>query len=162
MARDLVAAEKMVEAAEARLAEAKTALNQIKQTDLPDLMDELDVQEFRLGDGTVIRVEEKIRASIPKASKEAAVAWLVANGHEKIIKLQVVAEFGKDSARQASKALAALDGVDEIKLVKQTRDVNAQTLAAFAREQLREGVQLPTALLGILRQRFASVKPPRG
>ncbi len=93
---------------------------ELSMMELPDLMKEIGIPEFKTESGARLSIQHKVKASISKARKEAAFKWLRENGHGSLIKERVVEE-----------------------------NVHPNTLAAFCKEQLARGVPLPEKLLGI-------------
>ena len=61
LAREQLNCEASVEACEARLKEAKEALNDVYMKRLPELMDELDLADFSTSNGLKIQVREKMQ-----------------------------------------------------------------------------------------------------
>jgi len=135
---------------------AKKAVDQIAERELPQAMEELGMEMFQTSSGLVIKIKESIRASIPKNSKGRALQWLREHGHAALIKRCVSIEFGRDDD-DAAKALA-----DELLnrglIVEDEANVHTQTLAAFVREALAEGKEIPMDLLGVFRQRKSVIE----
>ena len=151
-------AEIAVEQAEEALQKAKDNLRTIRERKLPELMDEAEMTEFTTKDGLKIKVSEQIRAGIPKAKAAQAIKWLEDNGHENLVKRQFVIEFGKDEEGWAKRFAADLKRRKRPLNTKTDRKVHPQTLAAFVREQLQEGVDIPQDLLGVHRQKVSKVE----
>lgn len=156
LAEKQIAAEAEVARAEAELQKAKDVLKDLCEFKVPELMDSIGLEEFKTRTGVRIKVEEKIRASIPKARTLEAFAWLRENNHAALIKRFVKVEFGKgedEKADELLKELAKLGFSGE-----QDASVHAQTLAAFVRERLKDGKELPLDLFGVYRQRVSKVE----
>ena len=58
------------------LAKAQARERQIEETDIPEIMDDIELTLFRAKNGLEIGVKEIIRCSIPKAKQSGAYAWL--------------------------------------------------------------------------------------
>lgn len=152
-----------IEAEIARLTaelEAQTqALKQLAEITIPQLLDGID-GEFKLDDGRVLEVYQKVRASIAGEKAGPAVEWLDNNGHGNIVKREFVIQFNRDDEAWAKKFEADLRKRKKPLNVKRKHTVHPQTLEAFVREQLGSGVELPIATFGIYRQRIAKVTRP--
>lgn len=158
MADQQEAAEAEVARLEALLDEAKTNLRRIVEHEIPSLMEGLE-GTINLPDGRKVTIAEKIRASVKKEVKPIAMKWLDDNGHGGIVKRQFIIEFGKDQEEWANNFRQTLAESRVPLNVKEERNVQWQTLDAFVREQLSEGVDLPD-MFGVFRQRFAKIKSP--
>jgi hypothetical protein len=158
LAQAQLAAELKVNEAENALAQAAMALKAIAEHDIPDLMESLNLLEFKTTTGIHITVEEKIRASIPEERKPEAFAWLRKNKHDALIQRVVAVTFGKG---EDSKATELLELLHQQKLqLSDKSSVHASTLAAFVREQLREGKDLPIETFGVFRQKASKISLP--
>ena len=132
-----------VEAAEEALDNLKAQLKQVSELDLPNLMSECGMKEFKLDNGASIKVKKVYGASIKVENRDAAFAWLVEKGHEALIKTDVLVEFGKGKAERAE-AQKFLDDLKKDGFEADLKEgVHAQTLKAFAREQIEAGEALP-------------------
>lgn len=157
-AKEQVAAEAKVARLEEQLKEAQAELRMIAEQELPALMDAAEQVKLTTKDGIEIQVAEAIRANIPEANKDKAFSWLEDNNHGRLIKREFKIEFGKDEEAWANKFERDLAKRKKPLRVSRKKAVNPQTLSAFVREQLAEGVSLPMDLLGVFRQRFTKVK----
>lgn len=141
---------------EAQLETARADVRELAEKLIPDLMDQIGMSDFTTLTGLRIEVGETIRASIPKAHAAKAFAWLKANGHAAMIKRVVSVSFGKGEDEQAEELHQKLAG--ELSLeVEDNASVHASTLAAFVREKLAKGEDVPLELFGVHRQRVAKL-----
>lgn len=147
-------AEAKVAQIEAQLASAREELKDISERQMPELMDQIGLETFKTRSGLIINVKETIRASIPKANAARAFAWLKANGHEAMIKRVVAVQFGKGEDERAEALRAAL--ADDYE-VDDKASVHPSTLAAFVREKLENGDEIPLELFGVHRQRISKI-----
>lgn len=154
LAEQQAAAEAKVAKIESDLAAAREELKDIAERQLPELMDQIGLETFKTRSGLVINVKETIRASIPKANAPRAFAWLKANGHEAMIKRVVAVQFGKGEDERAEALRAALAQEYE---VDDKASVHPSTLAAFVREKLENGDDIPLELFGVHRQRVSKI-----
>ena len=60
--------------------------------------------------------------------------------------------------REIERPEDALEALDEAVLFKEDKNVAWQTLDAFVKEQLNEGVNLPLELFGVYHQKIAKIK----
>lgn len=149
--------------AEARIAEIEALLNKAREThrdlserQVPELMDKIGMKEFKTTSGLTIQVEEKIRASIPKAKTALAFAWLKRNDHAGLIKRVVSVAFGRGEDEKAELLTRQLSGADFE--VENKASVHTSTLAAFVKEKLEAGEEIPMDLFGVHRQRVSKIK----
>lgn len=135
----------------------KEEFRDIEQRKLPEAMLEAGVSEFKLDNGAKITVRDTVHGSIPEENRAAAFKWLRDNDFGDIIKNEIKVPFGKG---EDEKAKAVQDYLKE-KYGLQTEakeSVHASTLAAWAKEQLKKGVDVPLDTLGLWAGRKAVVK----
>jgi len=148
-------AELDVSEAEEVLKSAKAVLKDISEHKFPELMDSLGLKIFETDDGLKIKIDEKIRASIPAAGFGLAEKWLTDNGHAGIIKNEVKMQFAAGQFERASKITKELT---ELGYEPQSKkSVHASTLASFVKTQLEEGIDIPMKTFGAFKQRSTKV-----
>lgn len=152
-----------IEDLEAQLTVKKEELRQLDEVRFPKLLDDAGVESFTVpsnkGEGTLkITVQEKLYGSLPKDPEERQVAMkeLVRLKADGIFKAEVTAPFGKGQVEQARKVVELLKSNGVVAKLEET--VHAQTLQAWAREQLRNGVVVDLDKLGLYNRRFITVK----
>ncbi len=153
--------EALVASLDAQVKEAKKSLAGLNETAIPDLLDELDIQDFTVKNGAKVELTETIRGNIKKADRGAAHAWLEENGYQGLVKRQIKIEFGKQDEKWAAKFERDCGQRKRPLNMKRTEEVHSSTLQAFVRTELEKGVDLPMALLGVYRQRVAKITPPK-
>ncbi len=160
LATDFIAAETRVANLEAQLVEAKASVRLIEEKSLPDLLDEAQLSDSKIStpSGLEVSMSEVIRGSIPKGNEEPAFAWLEKYKHGALIKRKFVIEFGKDQEKWANKFQRDCAQRKRSLNLKRSKSVNPQSLCAFVRGQLKEGIDIPMKTFGVFRQRFAKVK----
>lgn len=154
---EAVALEAIVEQLDADLKAAKQALHTLRSGRVPDLMAELQMTElvFR---GWKVTVDDFVSGSLPKdpEAKAKAVRWLEENDAGGLIKTDLVLAFGKSQHNEA------IDLAERLKNEGMSPTVNSgvhpQTLAAFARERIRNGEPLEIDLLGLFVGKVAKMK----
>lgn len=131
-----------VERLETELKAAKEDVRRVEQEDLPDLMQELGLQTFKLATGEVVDVKQDVECGISEERRARAHAWLTENGFGGLIKTEVVARFGRDQ-RDAAVAVAEQIGGEMIERV------HPATLKSFVKEQMEAGRAIPFDLFAI-------------
>lgn len=133
---------------EAKLKERNQSLKKIAEEDLPELMIELGMMEFKLNSGRTVKIKQDFYAKIPDARFVEAVAWLDGRGFGGIVKATVTAPFGmseKDKALQLVENLQHHGVAVELK-----QGIHPSTLKSFIRERLDKEERIPFDLFGIV------------
>lgn len=149
-----------VERLEAKLKTANAAARQLREQAIPELMDSLGLRDCSTSDGLRVRVQDEVRASLPKdpERREAALNYVENSGNGGLVKRKFVIEFSRDDEDWAEKFERDLALRKRPLNVVRTKDIHHQTLLAFLREQLREGEPVPMAAFGAFVQRVARVE----
>ena len=134
----------------------KEELRLTSEQELPDAMQAAGLNEIVLSSGEKISIGEFYSAHISKANQEVAYEWLVSNGHEGLIKNEVLMKFGRDESGVVSETVYALQARGLSPEVRQS--VHPSTLKAFVREQLTSGSDIPTEPFGIYIGTKATIK----
>lgn len=156
-ATELVNLENEIACCEQYLKSISGRANMLKTQVIPDKMSELGLMEFRMEDGSRIKVEQYTVGSLPKepAQKESALQFLEEQGAEGIIKSAVTMEFDKT---RHNEALAIADELRSKGFpVDVNSTVNHMTYAAALREMIRNGVAVDQQRMGIFIGRRAKV-----
>ena len=123
---------------------------------IPDIFEELGVKEFSFTDGLKISVKREFAANISEVNKPAAFKWLGKNGHDAIIKHDVIIKLQKGE-KEAYEELT-----NDLNLLGVAYDdkeyVHPQTLKAFVKEQMEAGTDIPQDSFGIFPVRIAKIK----
>lgn len=149
--------ENKVAEAEKALSAAQEELRLMCEKTLPELMDTVGMEEFTTRSGLKIKVAEAIRASIPKARSDEAIAWLDNHGFANLVKRKFTVLFGKEEEAWAKKFARDLAQRKRQLNVEEDASVHNRTLCAFIREQLEQGQDIPVDLFGVFRQRVTKV-----
>ena len=161
LAKELKEAEKAVEQKEKELAEAKEFFRDLSEKRVPEAADGVTGQ-IKLESGEVLEIKEHIRASIAGAKRIPAIKWLDENGFGNIVKRKIIIELGKDDDRRAKLILQSLKEIMDVTgekfVIKQDYSVHPQTLVAWVKEMMAEGIEIPVEVFGIFRQTIAKVK----
>ena len=135
--------------AELALKQAGERLQQVRDQLLPDLMEELGLENFKTKSGLKIEVKKTITASAggkKDPGRFAKVcAWLKEHGHGRLVKRAVGLSFG---VGEESEATAFVDAINDIsnrlgKPIMDEAEIHPMTLSSFVREQLEAGVDIP-------------------
>ena len=132
---------------EAGLKAKKEELRLTSEQELPDAMQQAGLTQIKLSSGENISINEFYNAHISKANQEKAYGWLVANGHEGLIKNEVLLKFGREETGVVDETVSALQSRGLSPEVRQS--VHPSTLKAFVKEQFTTGNDIPTEPFGI-------------
>ena len=127
---------------ESELATAKEDMRRVEQEDLPDLMQELGLETFKLKSGEVIEVKNEVECSISEDRRAAAHHWLTSNGFGGLIKTEVVVKFGRDEHDAAVACAESVGG-------EMVERVHPMTLKSFIKEQMEAGKAIPFDTFGV-------------
>ena len=161
LVKQLTQAEADVAEAQAALKQAQERVRQLDEFDIPEHMDSLGLKEFTNRAGIKIEAVSTIRASIGDR-KAQAFAWLIKNKHGGLIKRNVVVAFNTTQAKDAQALLKELQERDALNAagVKGEMRVEAASLTAFVRKQLKAGKAVPHDIFGIFDHRSTKVTLP--
>jgi len=138
--RRMVAADMAALAAE----QAQKDLDDYAIRVIPDAMAQAGVTEFKMADGNVLKVEDKVQASITHENRPAAHAWLRDHGHGGVVKsaLQVDLRGLEDHQiallREVSNNIGAT--------TEDIESVHPSTLRSLVKELLEAGTVLPSSI----------------
>jgi hypothetical protein len=157
LADELVEAERIAEEKKEELRLAEVKVSEIKNNRIPDAAEGLK-GKFKLDDGRELEINETIRASIAGDKRVPAINWLDGNDYGHIVKRELVIAFDRKDEEGLRKFKELIASSDNPLNMKENYSVHPQTLMAFVREKMGEGVNLPKDVFGIFRQREAKVK----
>ena len=141
---------------EAGLKAKKEELRLTAENELPDAMQSAGLTQITLTTGEKISINEFYNAHISRANQEKAYEWLVSNGHEGLIKNEVLLKFGREEIEVVDQTVSALQARGLSPEVRQS--VHPSTLKAFVREQFTSGNDVPTEPFGIYIGTKATIK----
>lgn len=147
LAELLLQLRKNVERIKGELDAAEKDLRRVEQEDLPELMQELGLETFKLKTGEVIEVKPEIDCGISEERRPAAHDWLLKNGFGGLIKTEVVVTFGRGD--QAAASTFAREVADAGKSPAVVERVHPSTLKSFIKEQMSAGKPVPFDLFGV-------------
>ena len=134
----------------------KEELRLTSEQELPDAMQAAGLNQIVLSTGEKISIGEFYNAHISKANQEVAYQWLVENGHEGLIKNEVLLKFGREESTVVDETVSALQSRGLSPEVRQS--VHPSTLKAFVKEQFTSGNDIPTEPFGIYIGTKATIK----
>ena len=141
---------------EAELKAKKEEFRTTSEQELPDAMQAAGLTQIKLNSGENISINEFYNAHISKANQEKAYEWLTANGHEGLIKNEVLLKFGREESLVVDETVSALQARGLSPQVRQS--VHPSTLKAFVKEQFTSGNDIPTEPFGIYIGTKATIK----
>jgi len=141
---------------EAQLKAKKEELRLTSEQELPDAMQSAGLNQIVLSTGEKISIAEFYNAHISKANQEVAYQWLIENGHEGLIKNEVLLKFGREESVVVDETVSALQSRGLSPEVRQS--VHPSTLKAFVKEQFVSGNDIPTEPFGIYIGTKATIK----
>jgi len=156
LAEEQAGIEKELAQAERLLANIQARWRDVAERRLPELMDDIGLADFKTSTGLQIKVNETIRASIPKPKAPEAFAWLIEHKHESLIKRTVSVTFGKGEEKEAKEFTDHLKSDLRMEYGDKA-SVHAATLSAFVKEKLEAGEDIPLDLFGVFRQRVSKI-----
>jgi hypothetical protein len=160
LVQQLIAEDRAVVEAEAKLKAAKMRQADLSDKRIPELMEKLRMQRFTTSDGFEVTVKKTLRASIPAApdKAEAAVKWLLSNGHSGVLKRQLTVEATySEEDREHIKAVQKLLADNKFEFTDKLT-VHPNTLSALLREEMEEGVVIPMETFNAFEQAQTKVK----
>jgi len=155
---DMKEAQAKVAAAEEAFNVAKQNLRKIAEDTLPALMDEAGQRELTTADGYKVTVAETVRAHIKADNQPKAFAWLIANGHDRLIQREFKMKFANNQMENANNFEAAITRMEDLPDYDDKTSVHPASLSSFVKAELEAGRDVPIDLLGVHRQRVAKVK----
>lgn len=141
---------------EEALKRKKAELAQIREFDLPNAIEATGVSEIKLVDGTKLTVKEEVYAGITDENRELAFKWLEATNNDGIIKNDVSIPFGKGQEPEAKLFMDLVSSRGYS--FTNRRTVHPQTLKAFIKKQMEDGVVVPADVFSIHIKKVATIK----
>lgn len=142
------------------LAAAQAEITQIEGEDLPQLMEELGLKNFRLEDGSGIDLIEDVKCGITEANRPAAHSWVRKGGWGAIIDVVLTQKYGKGEEEMAAGMAKRLREISDHE-VDLKEGIHYSRLKSFINERRAAGTNIPADLFGL--HVFSKVKltPPK-
>ena len=156
LAQEAAELEQEIASVEQKLKDKKKALYKITDEQLPEALEEMNLQKFTLTDGSEISVKPIYAASIPKVRRDEAFQWLRDHEFGDLVKNNVTVTFGRGEDDTA-KDFIGLCGEQGF-VPSQIEKVEPMTLKAWLRERVEEGDPIPLDLFGAFISQRATIK----
>jgi hypothetical protein len=173
VATKLQAQQNKLEELEEQVDNARAAIYMIQTEELPAIMEQFNLSEFKLKDGSKITVRPFVKASLPsegailkckdpdkqgemRTRLSNAFIYLRKQGAGAMIKTFLKADFGKDSEPLARKAILALRKLGVRAEV--AKNVHPQTLTAWVKERIEAGKKIDMDLFAVASGNMAILK----
>ena len=154
---------RLIEELEADLKIAKARFLAIESEELPSLLDSEGVASMVLSNGTVVKLDQDIKASLAGAKDRAvAIAWLRETGNDALVTGVVSVTFGRgedNACENFHQWLLAYHPERQDRIVKE-ESVNTTSFKSVVRETFARGETIPEGM-GVFIRRIAKVKPPK-
>lgn len=145
LAREQLDLEQQIARDEALLSEKKEKHRLLCEVKVPELMDELGIDEFKLSNGVKVTVSPYFSGKI---TDPAAYKWLEDNNQADIIKGEISIPFPKGFSKQQLKAIVAV--AREVGLNPDVGEqVHPSTLRAWIKDMVTKGQQFPRELFNV-------------
>jgi hypothetical protein len=130
---------------ESHLSDKKKEYNEISEIKIPEIMDELSIDEFRLANGVKVSVNPYYSGKI---TDPAAYKWLEDNNQADIIKGEVNIPFPKGFSKEQLRLLVKV--AEQVGLSAQVGEqVHPSTLRAWIKDMVQKGQQFPRELFNV-------------
>jgi hypothetical protein len=156
IADQIVAKQTEVKSLEEDLKKAKAKLLKLTDEELPSAMQELNISEFKLGDGSQVTLKPTYGARISEENRDAAFEWLRQRNEADIIKNTVTVRFNRE---QDNEAQALVDDLILRQMTpEQKSEVHPGTLRSWAKGRIEDGKELDMELFGVWVGQRAEIK----
>lgn len=132
---------------EGDLKDAKRKLRKTCEDLLPTLLDEIGLLSISLTDGSVIKIDETLYATIAKKNKAEAAEWLEENGQGSLVQTDVTLTFATGEQEKLHRLVDLLDST-EFSGYSSANSMNTGSVKAVIKELLAQGVDVPLSLFG--------------
>lgn len=137
----------------AALREALNELRQVSEVELPDAMRDVGISELSLTDGTKVKLETKLIGT--KLTNPVGLAYVEDNGGASLIKTALTIEMDRGDVADARELVTELRRhklANKFKRLELEEHVHQSTIAAFCREKIEDGEDVPLDHLGVHRR----------
>ncbi|QOV06264.1 hypothetical protein CPT_Maja_044 [Burkholderia phage Maja] len=151
-----------VEIAESKekLAVKEERLNRILMVTIPGILEELQMSDFSLTDGTKVEVKPDLKVNITEANKPRVYAWMKDHNFGGLIRQKISLDFGKGESESVTEVVDSLTKMGYDPSVSE--DVHHATMKAFVKEQLEKGnTELPKKEFGVFEFKKAKITKPK-
>lgn len=142
----------------AELKQALADMRIIEEKELPEAMRAIGMSEFKLVDGEPVSIVEKLIGS--QLTDDEGLAYVESHDGGSLIKTAVMVELDRgdlEAAREIIQELRQHRYANRFKSLSLSRYVHQSTIAAWVRELIADGVDVPLEKLGVYRRTTALV-----
>jgi hypothetical protein len=161
--------------AEQRVSQLKDEVFKLKTEEIPALMDQLNLSEVKMKDGSRVSIKPLVQASLPSEGAilkcrdgeqrhemrerlKRGFAFLRKAGAAALIKTLLKADFGKDAEVKAELAVRQLKKIGIQAEV--SKGVHPQSLNAWVRERLEDGKPVDMETFKVFSGQIAEITTP--
>lgn len=146
--------EDAIVALQVQLRDKQNRLKSIYEHEIPELMEDLEMDEITTKSGLKVAVVDQVSAKKLTEKHAAALKWLRDNGQAGLIKTGTFVPTNDEA--MADELIEQLSG--EGMLAVKKLEVHHSSLAAAIRQLLAEGKEVPMDLLGGYQRRVAKIE----
>lgn len=146
-----------IEALELQTKNLKEQFRVLTESSIPDLMSAIGIKKFETDLGAEVKIKDFINGSLPKEPQKRAEAldYLNANNAGDLVKNTFGVKLNKEQQTEAVDLEAYLRALKVD--FERKEDVHPQTLAAWARDRMREGVATELETIGLYAGKHAKI-----
>lgn len=159
LAADLIAAQEDLASLEEQAKHTRARIDRLAMGEIPDVMDDLEMVEFTLKDGSKITIKDDIVAKPLVANRAAAYEWMRGKGFGDLVKHAVTIDIPRGDEEQAAELVTYIEAQGF--LAKDGEAVHSGTMKKFVREWMETGKDIPMDLFGIRLLKTAKVTAPK-
>ena len=138
LAEDLVLVEDAISEVEDRLADLKRQKRKLAEIEIPDVMNEVGLKEFKLTNGLKVNIKNVFTGKITQENADEAFKWLDEHGHGGIVKGQVVIPFRLDAPKETIRKIEEF--AEQMGYTAEEKlQVHHMTLSAFIKDRIMNG-----------------------
>lgn len=134
-------------------------LKRVCEVLLPEAMAVVNMEEFRLANGTQVVIKKDTFASIRADKKVEAFKWLGEHSLGAIVKDSVTVTFDKGEGKKAQEMMEFC--IDKGFLAKRESSVHAGTLKATVKLEMSKGVEFPDDTFSIFPYKKSKIELPK-
>lgn len=148
LGQELYAAEEAVLVAQAALKRAERQRDLIAEVEIPEVMEDLGIEQLKLKNGAVIEVKEHVSVRPKAENRPLVIQALEEEGKGNLVKTTIVVPFNRNEDREVAALLHHINTAMR-RTAKQERKVEPATLRAHVIKKLRAGEAVDVDLFGV-------------
>jgi len=157
LAQEMTQLDTIIKELEETLKAKRDRFNYISSVELPDLMAELQLRDFRLFSGERIKVLPVLKVSVTKDQMNEVDDWLKDHGHDGMVKTKFEIPVPSSNNEAIIETLTNLIrnlGVE----YNLNKSINWQTLNKWGREMEAEGSVIPEEIFNVFRSNITVIE----